>query len=101
MQQHEARPALTPLRLLAPNPVTGGIFDTPCCEKDEEITLDHGIVVVGYGSEGGVDYWILKNSWGAQWGEQVGPLPSTIGGSCFVFLEECLDASILCRLDTA
>lgn len=50
---------------------TGGIFDAPCCEKEEEITLDHGIVVVGYGTENGQDYWILKNSWGAQWGEQV------------------------------
>lgn len=51
--------------------VAGGIFDTPCCEKEKEITLDHGIVVVGYGTENGVDYWILKNSWGAHWGEQV------------------------------
>jgi hypothetical protein len=50
---------------------TGGIFDAPCCEKEEEITLDHGIVVVGYGTENGQDYWILKNSWGAQWGEKV------------------------------
>jgi hypothetical protein len=58
---------------------TGGIFDAPCCENEEEITLDHGIVVVGYGTENGQDYWILKNSWGAQWGEQVGCLQ----GWCF------------------
>lgn len=63
----------------APMLGTGGIFDAPCCEKEEEITLDHGIVVVGYGTENGQDYWILKNSWGAQWGEQVGCLQ----GWCF------------------
>lgn len=40
---------------------TGGVFDQPCCEKKEEITLDHGIVVVGYGTEGDTPYWILKN----------------------------------------
>ena len=44
---------------------TSGIFDSSSCGD----TLDHATLLVGYGSENGTEYWIMKNSWGTGWGE--------------------------------
>jgi len=45
---------------------SSGIYSNPLCNP---LIPDHIVVVVGYGTENGVGYWILKNSWSKFWGE--------------------------------
>jgi len=47
----------------------GGIYNDGDCPSDMN-SLNHAISLVGYGTDvDGTDYWVLRNTWGVNWGE--------------------------------
>ena len=71
-----------------------GVYsDTNCGTQ-----LDHGVLLVGYGTDenSGLDYWLMKNSWGSSWGENgyMRMLRNTSGGMgpgiCGITMQPCI-----------
>merc|ERR1712153_123949 len=61
--------------IMARGPIACGIDASPILKYQGGIVseageqVDHVISVVGWGSEGKKQYWIVRNSWGEYWGE--------------------------------
>jgi C1A family cysteine protease len=65
-----------------------GVYDPHDCSADLS-TLNHEVLVVGYGSEGGKPFWLVKNSWGTGWGLQgyIKFLRSEITNACGILTD--------------
>lgn len=48
-----------------------GIYSSEKCKQGPD-DVNHAVLIVGYGQapETGKPYWLVKNSWGSQWGEE-------------------------------
>lgn len=61
---------------------SGVYYEPNCLWRDDE--LDHAVMVTGYGSAHGEDYWMVRNSWSSYWGDDGYVLISQKGHACGV-----------------
>jgi len=49
---------------------TGVYTSTECKNGPDDV--NHAVLAVGYGNDAdsGLDYWLIKNSWGTEWGDK-------------------------------
>jgi len=71
----EYGPVVTALDASYLSSYSGGVFHSMmCCNAATWGSIctnknNHAVLAVGYGTEGGDDYWLVKNSWGKSFGE--------------------------------
>ncbi|KAG8492167.1 hypothetical protein CXB51_009611 [Gossypium anomalum] len=73
----------------------GGVFTGDCGNS-----LTHAVTIVGYGtSDEGLDYWVVKNSWGKAWGEngymRIQRNVNKQGGLCGIAMKASYISSII------
>ena len=53
--------------------VSGILTERDCTCSDPDLEVNHAVTIIGYGKNnkhGCSEYWIIKNSWGDDWGER-------------------------------
>lgn len=78
IEKHDAEKLKVALSMFGPGSISvqcarktfkfysSGIYDDPKCGNK----TDHAVVIVGYGEENQIPYWLIKNSWGKLWGNK-------------------------------
>jgi hypothetical protein len=46
-----------------------GVYGNTRCTAGSANTMNHALLIIGFGSDNGADYWLVQNSWGTGWGQ--------------------------------